>query len=72
MSDPSISCTEWFNYFRDLLYDENSVFVDPYVENEHDFADETAQTLTLLESKYSISKLVNNKSCGPDGIPSEF
>jgi hypothetical protein len=52
------------------------VFVDPYVENEDDLAEETVPTInqpfTLLKIKQSISKLLNNKTCGQDGIPSEF
>ena len=74
--DSSISKIEWLQYFSGLLFDENSIVIDSTVGNDHAYCDDTSNSLndpfTLQEIEWSISKLINGKSCGLDGIPSEF
>lgn len=66
-----ISLNEWGQYFKSLLYNDNA---EPIVLNDAlQEGDEFLNTcITLDEVISSINKLALGKSCGNDGIGSEF
>jgi len=73
-TDISISPNDWRNYFSDLLYDNNAppILLDDIAVDPAPNTISLNSPIILSEVKDAIRKLKNGKSCGIDGIPSEY
>ena len=69
-----ISPNEWYSYFKTLLNDESALPLTPdaHLYDNNDAGIELDQPFSCAEIESAIYKLSNDKSPGPDGIPSEF